>query len=322
MNKTELDAGLNILFNDRENLLAEIYFILKDGQETKLRLADLDGAAQQDLTKQFIDKVNEEVVYNEDLNILKISEADDRTNVIYEYDLEEIPEELQVIDQIIENEELPIFSFSADRLEQIKGIAILLEKDGQNLVIYKKHYPINLYKKDSGISIKRLGNHQRFTILKDDVVKIHTNFEFFKFNNTLFINNLNTLEKFFGFHEVIKRKATSCIDEIENLHILENPTELRGMLDDISYARKLTKAGSNSPVLGVIPNPSIISFVETFPLLKGKIELNADKTKLKLTSKKSKQLFVKLLNDDFLQSELTRLYYDSLAKDTVEVAQN
>lgn len=320
MNKTELDTKLTTLFNNQDELLAEIYFILKDGQETKLRLADLDGMAQKDLTKQFIDKVNEEVVKNQDLNILNISEVDDRTNVIYEYNLEEIPEELKVIDQIIEDEDLPTFSFTTDKLEDIKGIAILIEKDGQNLVIYKKHYPINLYKKDSGISIRRIGNNQRFTVLKEDVVKIHTNFEFFKFNNTLFINNLKTLEKFFGFHEVIKNKAASCINEIESSEILENPSELRDMLEDISFARKLTKAGSNSPVLGVIPNSSIISFVETFPLLKGKIEINADKTKLKMTSKRSKQLFVKLLNDDFLQSELTRLYYDSLAKDTVEVS--
>lgn len=320
MNTTELNAGLNTLFNNTDELLAEIYFILKDGQETTLRLADLDSAAQKDLTKQFIDKFNEEIVNNEDLNILNISEADDRTNVIYEYNLEEIPEELKVIDQIIEDEDLPNFSFTTDKLEDIKGIAILIEKDGQNLVIYKKHYPINLYKKDSGLSIRRLGNNQRFTILKEDVVKIHPNFEFFKFNNTLFINNLKTLEKFFGFHEVIKNKAASCIDEIESSDILENPSELRHMLDDISFARKLTKAGSNSPVLGVIPNSTIISFVENFPMLIGKIEINADRTKLKMTSKKSKQLFVKLLNDDFLQSELTRLYYDSLAKDTVEVS--
>jgi Domain of unknown function (DUF4868) len=321
MNKTELDTDLNTFFNNQDELLAEIYFILKDGQETKLRLADLDGEAQKGLTKQFIDKVNEEIVNNDDLNILKISEADDRTNVIYEYDLEEMPEELKVIDQIIENEDLPTFSFTTDKLEHIKGIVILIEKDGNNLVIYKKHYPINLYKKDrGGISIRRLGNNQRFTALKEDVVKIHTNFEFFKFKNTLFINNLKTLEKFFGFHEVIKNKAASCINEIESSQILENPSELRDMLEDISFARKLTKAGSNSPVLGVIPNSSIISFVETFPTLKGRIEINVDKTKLKMTSKKSKQLFVKLLNDDFLQSELTRLYYDSLAKDAVEIS--
>ena len=38
---------------------------------------------------------------------------------------------------------------------------------------------------------------------------------------------------------------------------------------------------------------------------------------ISLHTKKSKDLFVKLLNDDFLTSELTRLFYDSLAKDGI-----
>jgi len=258
----------------------------------------------------------------EDISIVGISNADDRTNVIYEYDLEEIPDELKIIDQIIIDENLPIFSFSEDKLENIRGIVILFEIDGQNLMIYKKHYPINLFKKDSAFNLKRLGNKQRFTTLKEDVLKIYTNFEFFRLNDTLFINNLQTLEKFFGFHEIIKNKAEECINQIESLNILEDSSELREMLDDITFARKLTKVGATSPVLNVIPNSAIISFVDTFPLLKGRIEVNEDKTKLKITTKKAKQLFVKLLNDDFLQSELTRLYYDSLAKDMVEVAQH
>ena len=41
-----------------------------------------------------------------------------------------------------------------------------------------------------------------------------------------------------------------------------------------------------------------------------------------LDTKTSKQLFIKLLNDDFLTSELTRLYYDSLAKDFIEMEDN
>lgn len=43
-----------------------------------------------------------------------------------------------------------------------------------------------------------------------------------------------------------------------------------------------------------------------------------DGTQFALDTKVSKDLFVKLLNDDFLTSELTQLYYDSLAKDNIE----
>jgi|GEM_PF-4154966 len=43
MNKQELNSILNTFINKREELLAEIYFILKDNQETKLRMVDIDG---------------------------------------------------------------------------------------------------------------------------------------------------------------------------------------------------------------------------------------------------------------------------------------
>ena len=44
---------------------------------------------------------------------------------------------------------------------------------------------------------------------------------------------------------------------------------------------------------------------------------NEDGKKIRLDTKVSKTAFIKLLNDDFLRSELTELYYASVAKDNV-----
>ncbi|GFZ93984.1 hypothetical protein GCM10008018_45560 [Paenibacillus marchantiophytorum] len=317
MTKDELNQSLNTFFQDEHELLAEIYFILKVGTETVLRFADIERDSQIDLTSQFIGKVKSELIEDQNLNVISISDADDRTNVIYEYDLEEIPNELTVIDQIIENEDIETFTFDNDRLEDIRGIVILISHNGENLVLYKKHYPISLFKKDGGFNIKRWGNQQRFTQLDEDIVKINISFDFIKLNNTLFIKDLKTLEKFFGFHDVIKRKAESCLEKIIEAEILENPEDLKTLMEDITFARKMTKVYSSSPVLGKIPTLTIISFVENYPSLVGKFQFNADKSRISLSTNISKQLFIKLLNDDFLQSELTNLYYASLAKDTL-----
>lgn len=316
MTKTELNQLLNEFSNNKEKILAEIYFVLKENDKTILRFVDLEEESQKELTRQFIESMEKEVLFNSDLSVLPISNTDDRANVIYEYDLDHIPEELNVIDSIIKSEDLPTFSFKNNNLENINGIMILLESSEQNLVFYKKHYPINLYRKD-GFSIKSIGNDTRFTKLTEDIVKINPSFDFFKLNNCLFINNLKALERFFGFHDIIKKRAEECIEDIINSEILENPDELGSMIDDITFARKLTKVKSSSPVLNIVHRETIITFVMEYPLLKDKFELNQDKNKILLTTKNSKQLFVKLLNDDFLQSELTKLYYDSLAKDTI-----
>lgn len=72
------------------------------------------------------------------------------------------------------------------------------------------------------------------------------------------------------------------------------------------------------PVLNKVHNKDIVAFIQSHPGVRGKIPVDEENTNLMLTTKASQDIFLKLLNDDFLQSELTRRYYASLAKDAVE----
>jgi len=66
-----------------------------------------------------------------------------------------------------------------------------------------------------------------------------------------------------------------------------------------------------------IPNEQLISFVSSNPKLKDNIETNEDKTKFKLKTNNHCNFFIKLLDDDFLKSELTQEEYEALAKNNV-----
>ncbi|RXZ81925.1 DUF4868 domain-containing protein [Paenibacillaceae bacterium] len=317
MIKTELITLLRETLLNEELITAELYFILKQDQVTLLRFIDIEGETQEELTKQFIEKINSELIEEEALELISISNADDRNKVLYEYDLDEVPEEIKLINTIIEDEDIPSFDFRNDELNQIRGIVVLISNNNHNLLLYKKHYPVSLIKKDNTFTFKRIGNQKRFVSVEEDIVRINTNFEFLMIDGSLIIKELATLEKFFGFHEIIKKKAQECIVAIEQSGLLEDPDVLQELIDDISYSRKLTKVLSSSPVLNKIPTPSIIAFTDFYPALKGQFQYNADKSRIMLTTKKAKHLFAKLLNDDFLQSELTKMFYDSLAKDTI-----
>ncbi|OAB46789.1 anti-phage protein KwaB [Paenibacillus antarcticus] len=317
MIKTELITLLRETLLNEELITAELYFILKQDQDTLLRFIDIEGETQEELTKQFIEKIKSELIEEEALDLISISNADDRNKVLYEYDLDEVPEEIKLINTIIEDEDIPSFDFKNDELNQIRGIVVLISNNNHNLLLYKKHYPVSLIKKDNTFTFKRIGNQKRFVSVEEDIVRINTNFEFLMIDGSLIIKELATLEKFFGFHEIIKKKAQECIVAIEQSGLLEDPDVLQELIDDISYSRKLTKVLSSSPVLNKIPTPSIIAFTDIYPALKGQFQYNADKSKIMLTTKKAKHLFAKLLNDDFLQSELTKMFYDSLAKDTI-----
>ncbi|ETT57077.1 hypothetical protein C173_32251 [Paenibacillus sp. FSL R7-277] len=317
MIKADLITLLRETLTNEELIIAELYFVLKQAQNMTLRLIDIDEETQGDLTKQFIEKIKADLIEDETLDLVSISNSDERERVIYEYDLDEVPEEIKLINAIIEDEDILAFDFKKDELNQIRGIVVLISNNNHNLLLYKKHYPVSLIKKDNTFTFKRIGNHKRFVNVEEDLIRINTNFEFFMIDGSLIIKDLKTLEKFFGFHEIIKKKAQECIVAIEQSGLLEDSNVLQELIDDISYSRKLTKVLSSSPVLNKIPTPSIIAFTDIYPALKGQFQYNTDKSKIMLSTKKAKLLFAKLLNDDFLQSELTKMFYDSLAKDTI-----
>lgn len=314
MNITELKEHLRHFF--REEIGIMVFFILKEGNETTTKLADIDNEhALPELKELFLNSITNRIIQQDNLNVMNISEADDRRNVIYEYDLDEIPSELSVVSEILENQRQPLFNFNQDDLRNIKGYIILLGDTENKLLLYKRHYAISLIKRDAFLFHKA---EERFVRFDKDLIRIDDNFQFFSLNGTLFIKDLDKLEKFFGFHEVIKHKATSSVDDIEASGIIENPEVLKESIDNITFARKLTKIADNSPVLGKIPVPIIIEFSKNFPSLSGKFKYTEDGNKIRLDTKVSQNLFVKLLNDNFLKSELTNMYYDSLAKDMIQ----
>ncbi|MBZ4647677.1 MAG: hypothetical protein JG777_3166 [Clostridia bacterium] len=312
MTNEELKQSLERILNDAVTL--QVYFILKSQNNITIKLADIDnGRTLRDLRSLYVNKIEEDIIRNEQLSILELSATDERVNAIYHYDLNEVPDELEPFYNFSLQNTYQTFSFEHDDLKDINGFIIFLGTRDNNVILFKKHYPICLIKRDSFLMFKR---DERFVEMDEDLIRLSSEFQFIKLGNDLFIKDLSVLEKFFGFHEIIKREALLAIDQIENINLLEDMDVLREAIDDVTFARKLTKVRNASPVLTMnIPNEQIINFTKTTPGLAGKFKYSDNDTKIRLDTKKSKEAFVKLLNDDFLKSELTQLYYDSLDKD-------
>jgi hypothetical protein len=152
------------------------------------------------------------------------------------------------------------------------------------------------------------------------LLRITPKFQVLRVQNEIIITDLATIERSFGFHDVITREAIASLELINNLQLVANIDSLQELVHNVSFARKLTKVAKNSPVIKLeIPVEQIIAFAKTHPLTKKKMKYNDNGTRFNLTTKVSKNLLIKILNDDLLTSELTKLYYDSLAKDDIEV---
>lgn len=300
---------------------AEFYFLFKNGDGFSVKEVDINDPDQTELTSTFTGYISNNVLLNDDLSLVALSSADDRQNAVYEYDLEEVPPELSHLKEIIENEDIEKYVSGSEGLTYLEGILILIGNQNSQMALYKHQYPVTLLKKDSGFNLIKVGGQNRFKKLDQDILKINAKFEFFNINGKYYILDIKTLEKFFGFHEAIKNVAKEGISNIEETSLVMNCDVFTSRLSDISFSRKLVKSAKNSPVIGIIPNNQIIDFSKSHPALTGKFKYSEDGTQFNLKTKTSQGLFLKLLNDDFLQSELTKRYYDSIAKDKVQEAE-
>ncbi|NWB86326.1 anti-phage protein KwaB [Pseudomonas gingeri] len=312
----ELKAQISAVIADKCG--AEIYFLLDSDNGMQIKKADIDEVPQAELTNMFVEAITNRILLNDDLSLIELSSADDRRETVYHYDLPDVPDELQHLRSIIAADNFDEFSFAEDRLNNLEGILILLGNVEHQMALYKYQYPVALLRKDTGFNLMRARGSNRFKKLDEDVLKINAKFEFFKIGGQYYILDLKALERFFGFHDAIKNIATQGIENIRKADLVENVQVFSDRLDDISFSRKLVRAASSSPVLNLIPNADVISFASTHPALRGRFKFTADGERFSLRTKKSQGLFLKLLNDDFLQSELTKRYYDSLAKDAIE----
>lgn len=118
--------------------------------------------------------------------------------------------------------------------------------------------------------------------------------------------------------ELLSVTINNGVSAIEDLDILDDIEVLRDTLEVPSFARKLSKVKKASPIFKLgISKEAIVEFTKNTPELAGKFKYSEDGTQIRLGTKKSKIAFLKLMNDAFLHSELTKQWYDASAKDNI-----
>lgn len=315
MNIEELKMSLSYFFDHQDRIGLSIYAVSRLPDQTNPKKLDIEANAQTGLKQLFLQSIKEKILDVEELSVMNLSTSDERANVIYAYDIG-IPAELEAIDKVLANDNLPLYNLDNERIGNIKTLLIEIGDDTKQVVLYKSLAPIHVFNQSSFCLVPhgtRLGK------IEKDFLRVTPGFQMMKIDSVLLVNDLTALERSFGFHEIIKKEATLGITAMEEKLVIENVDVLRELLDDMKYARRFVKVAASSPVLRAnIPNASIINFCKTFPKLAGKIRFNQAEDKILLDTKVSKDLFIKLLMDDFLTSDLTEFHYESVAKDSIE----
>lgn len=304
---------LNEILNERTSL-AVIYFRLKNGE---VKLVNIDNNVLPQILNLYKNEIEAEIIHKEDLELLNLSEADERRNVIYKYDFDEEREPFLSVNKVVDDDNIRIFSFSKDTLGNIDAIIAKIGNAEKSIYIYSKFYPVNLIKQGKVIKLFNLDN--RFKMFTDQLIQITGKFDIIRYNNEYYIRKYEILEKFYQFDNVIKERTESDFEKIKELEIIEDEDKLLNYLENKpSGARKFIKVMASSKVIQKnIPNNQLISFVTNHPKLKDNIKTNNDGNKFILKTNKSCDFFIKLLDDDFLKSELTEEEYDAIAKNNI-----
>ncbi len=310
MNREQLLARLAYFLNPENGIGAALYFVINQDGENIIRFADIENEAKNELKDRFLEYIEDKFINNEDLHYQNISEADDRKNVVYRYDIEERPESLNILDEILADGERDNFNFNQNNLDGLQGYLITIGNEGNQIALYKKHHPVNLLRQDRFLLFP---SNERLVKAENDFIALDRSFDFMMVDNNLIVLKLNTLERFFGFEDVIRNQAQNIIATIEANQLLEDIEQLNELAQSLATAKKIMKV-RNSPVLNV-PVENVINFINNHQELTGRIGFNDDGTRVRLTTGVSKKLFLKLLNDDYLFSQLTELQYDTHAKD-------
>jgi hypothetical protein pcarcW_14202 len=314
MNKQELDEALAFI-NAPQGALQIILYASLEGiaEPRKLDIREEDLSGLRDL---FISSIQASIIEKEDYTLLPLSTADERGNCFYQYDLE-VPDELQLLNTTIGNDNLQNFSFSDNQFSNIESLIIVLADREHEIALFKKLSAVEVIGRGGFMLWK---SNERLEKFNDQLLRISSRFQALGVGDEIIITDLASIEKGFGFHDIIIREATLGLRVIDGLQLVSNIDSLAELVNDVRFARKLTKVARNSPVIQRnIPNSDIIAFSKKHPLTKNKMRYNEDQTQFLLDTKVSKDLLIKILNDDLLTSELTKLYYDSLAKDGIEV---
>jgi hypothetical protein len=310
MTREELINGLNLVLEQPDQISTVVYAVMKETNEIKqLNIVNEEIDFIQNL---FINSIKSSILNVEEQTIVTVSEADDRSNTIFEYDLD-LPESLEYLNTTL-NDEISVYSFENDDLGNIDTLLIEIGTEENQITIMKQLSSVEVFGRGGYMLWK---SDEQFKRFEDKVLRLTPKFNAVKVGETFVFTDLKILERSHGFHDVIVREANQSILLIDNLNILSSTEGLTSLLSNISFARKVLKL-KNSPVIkNNIPNNVIINFTKTHPALANKMKYNDDSSLIILKTKVSKELFIKMLDDAYLTSDLTQHFYESKAKDEI-----
>ncbi len=324
MTTREFVEKLQSLVDLDDRFSALVFFAIKGNDGIVLKKANIQNDVLVGIAEGYKESLANELerfVHDDHMDVLNLSDRDERSNVIYRYDIpDEEPSYFEVMkepvaDPAVDYTEEKLFNFDRESFSDIAYFVIRLGSEDNQIVVYRDNFTVNVMKQGRGrFYLNKSGT--QIAKVDNDILRMDSQIDCMLIDNDYYIVNLKNLDTSKEFATIIRGRANDAIDQIAELPFVDNVDGLRAHLEDLSFARRLMRAMDNSPVTG-LPANDVLDFVRNHQKLSTLLRINGDK--FDLNTKKAQSAFVSLLNDDFLYSKLTRRDYESSSKDQMRL---
>ncbi len=324
MNRQEFTDRLQSIVDLNEDCKAQVFFVMKSNGEKYVKKANIQREVLTAISVAYRNNLTCEIgkfADDAERDVLNLSDRDDRANVIYRYDLpDEEPTFFTSMRDVVAEHPVDyftgenMFNFDEDSLSDIGCFVIELGVDDNKIVIYRNNYNVNLMKQARGrFYLNKSGT--QFTTVNEDILRMDSQIDVMMIEDDFYVLNLSYLDGSKEFASIIRSRAENSIVGIEGLNLVDSVDGLRERLSELSFARRLMRAMDSSPVTDM-PAEDVIRFVSQHEKLRNVLRVGDGR--IKLSSKKAQDYFVRLMNDDFLHSQLTSQDYTSTSKNKLE----
>ncbi|MCW3788297.1 Kiwa anti-phage protein KwaB-like domain-containing protein [Plebeiibacterium sediminum] len=336
MKKSTLLSKLKFVIDKQIGL--ELYFLYRPKSQDNIEIlrANLEGTVTQTkLEQDFITKIKSQIFNQDnegkeiptgiDWQLKHINEIDELKNVYYHFPNKEseddsyhIPVEFEEMKTLQDKkyEDFSLFDFSKHLLDDVFAFLIRLQIDNEQVILYKNKYPFDILSRSTVLKLlsHEVGHRTKFELEDAPLLQISDKFDFIFIDDSYIILNVRLLESKFGFNERYLTKGAESLNFIKSKNILVDTKVLDDLVTKVSFAKKLMKVSADNEVLKT-PIAEMKSFLDEFKTKDGKYSLAKrikyipKQNKFEVKTKVAADDFVRLLNDQYLISLLTKKPY-------------
>ncbi|MBB6447993.1 Kiwa anti-phage protein KwaB-like domain-containing protein [Bacillus benzoevorans] len=306
---TDINALLR-LFNDVTiDKTTNLYMITRKKETDtfvyKVLTAETLNEVAEQLNNIIVNHLSKIQSQNKEFRVYDIDDStDDYVQIINKND---VPATSNLLTPIINNSADPFISES-EIFSSLWAYAVQTEINNKKLVWFRKYSKGKVLKK--GFKDAVLFRDGKFSKIEHDVFQIDEKVDCFIWNDEIYISQHHNFEKIFSYDDQYEEKVGEALEVIKESFSYIDHESLQLYVEKDSIQKRKLAAIMHNGVYKKYGFNEVVATIEKYNL---DIEVNTQEQKVNLTPKDSRR-FLKILNDDYLRSEVTKVRYESIAK--------